>query len=198
MPRSTRRRGSDRDKNLVGFLIGDVHYAVDIRRVKEIIRPLAIVPLPHPPPAVIGVADHRGEVVPVIDVRARFGLPGIGATRRTKWILVTLPGKTVGLVIDAITEVFAAGDEDQRSVPSIGMGDAARGIVAVFGHEGSLVFVLDVDRIGAAAELIEASALHAAGQAGGGSGAPGAATSEPGASGAARGSLASGRSGGRA
>jgi purine-binding chemotaxis protein CheW len=161
MAREQRRRGSDRDKNLVGFMIGDVHYAVDIRRVKEIIRPLPIVTLPHPPPAVIGVADHRGEVVPVLDVRKRFALPEVGTTRRTKWIVVSLPGKSVGLVVDAITEVFAAGDEDQRAVPAIGMGDAARGIVAVFGYRGTLVFVLDVDRIGAAAELVDVSGYGA-------------------------------------
>ena len=159
MARQHRRRGGDRDKNLVGFLIGEVHYAVDIRRVKEIIRPLGVVPLPHPPPAVVGVADHRGEVVPILDVRTRFGLAELAITRRTKWILVMLPGKTVGLVVDAITEVFAAGEEDQRSVPSIGMGDAARGITAVFGHRGSLVFVLDIDRIGAAAELVDVSSM---------------------------------------
>ncbi|UJR78815.1 chemotaxis protein CheW [Sandaracinus amylolyticus] len=155
MAREVRRRGSDRDKNLVGFLIGDVHYAVDIQRVKEIIRPLPLVSLPHPPPAVVGVADHRGEVVPVLDVRRRFGLAAATESRRTKWLLVTLPGRTVGLVVDAVTEVFAAGEEDQRAVPSIGMGDQARGIVAVFGHRGTLVFVLDVDRIGAAAELVD-------------------------------------------
>ncbi|AKF08567.1 Positive regulator of CheA protein activity [Sandaracinus amylolyticus] len=156
--REVRRRGSDRDKNLVGFLIGDVHYAIDIQRVKEIIRPLPLVSLPHPPPAVVGVADHRGEVVPVLDVRRRFGLPASTESRRTKWLLVTLPGRTVGLIVDAVSEVFAAGEEDQRAVPAIGMGDQARGIVAVFGHRGTLVFVLDVDRIGAAAELVDVEA----------------------------------------
>ncbi|WP_075097648.1 chemotaxis protein CheW [Sandaracinus amylolyticus] len=158
MAREVRRRGSDRDKNLVGFLIGDVHYAIDIQRVKEIIRPLPLVSLPHPPPAVVGVADHRGEVVPVLDVRRRFGLPASTESRRTKWLLVTLPGRTVGLIVDAVSEVFAAGEEDQRAVPAIGMGDQARGIVAVFGHRGTLVFVLDVDRIGAAAELVDVEA----------------------------------------
>lgn len=162
MARALRRRGADRDKNLVGFLLGEVHYAIDIRRVKEIIRPLGVVPLPHPPPAVIGVADHRGEVVPILDVRTRFGLPEAAITRRTKWLLVMLPGKTVGLVVDAITEVFAAGDEEQRAVPSIGAGDAARGITAVFGYGGKLVFVLDVDRIAAAAELVDVAGQVAA------------------------------------
>lgn len=168
MARAARRRGGDRDKNLVGFTTGGVHYAVDIQRVREIIRPLPIVALPHPPPAVIGVADHRGEVIPILDVRRRFGLSEVEATRRTKWIIASLGSrrdgssggsKSVGLVVDTITEVFAAGDEEERSVPAIGMGDAARGIVAVFGHAGTLVFVLDVDRIGAAAELVDVEAI---------------------------------------
>ena len=154
-----RRRGADRDKNLVGFSIGEVQYAVDIHRVREIIRPLPLVPLPHAPPAVMGVADHRGDVVPVLEVRRRFGLPSIATTRRTKWILVSGPSRTVGLVVDAVTEVFAAGEQEQRAVPSIGVGDAARGITAVFGHRGSLVFVLDVDRIAAAAELVDVSSV---------------------------------------
>jgi purine-binding chemotaxis protein CheW len=160
MAREARRRSGDRDKNLVGFLINDVHYAVDIRRVKEIIRPLPVVPIPHPPPAVMGVADHRGEVVPVLDVRMRFGLSPTAPTRRTKWIVVMLPGKSVGLVVDAITEVFAAGDEDQRMVPAIGAGDRARGIITVYGHRGTLVFVLDADQIGAAADLVDVSAYE--------------------------------------
>ena len=75
------QRRADRTKNLVGFLVGDVRYAVDILRVREIINPLGVVPLPHAPPVVVGVSDHRGQVVPVIDLRKRFGLPSAEATR---------------------------------------------------------------------------------------------------------------------
>lgn len=160
MSREARRRGADRDKNLVGFSIADVHYAIDIRRVKEVIRPLPIVPLPHPPPAVLGVADHRAEVIPVLDVRRRFGLPPAEQDRRSRWIIVASAGRNVGLVVDAITDVFAADAEEQRSVPEMGMGEAARGIVAAFGHRGSLVFVLDVDRIAAAAEQVRLDPLR--------------------------------------
>ncbi len=162
MARVVRRRGTDRDKNLVGFLVADVHYAIEIHRVKEIIRPLDVVPLPHPPPAVIGVADHRGEVVPIVDVRKQFGAAASAATRRTKWLLVTVADRTVGFVVDSITEVFAAGDEEERTVPSVGIGDSARAITAVFGHRGRLVFVLDIDRIGAGTELLDLSSYIAA------------------------------------
>lgn len=159
---SLARRRADRSKNLVGFTIGEVQYAVDIFRVREIINPLPIVPLPHAPAAVLGVADHRGQVVPVLDVRRRFGLPPSVSTRRTKWIVVQVGERAVGLVVDAVTDVFGAGEPDQRAVPEIGVGDAARGIAAVYSHGGQLVFVLDVDRIAAVAEVLDVSAMHRA------------------------------------
>jgi purine-binding chemotaxis protein CheW len=159
MANLARRRG-DRSKNLVGFTIAGVHYAVNILRVREILNPLAVVPIPHAPPAVLGVADHRGEVVPVLDVRTRFGLPRADVTRRTKWIVVELGDRLVGLVVDSVTDVFGASEPDQRSVPEIGVGDAARGIAAVYAHGGHLVFVLDVDRIAAVAEVLDMGAIQ--------------------------------------
>lgn len=157
---SLARRRGDRSKNLVGFTIADVHYAIDIFRVREILNPLPIVPLPHAPPSVLGVADHRGEVVPILDVRRRFGLPSASTTRRTKWIVVELSDRLVGLVVDSVTDVFGAGEPDQRSVPEIGVGDAARGIAAIYAYGGKLVFVLDVDRVAAVAEVLDMNALH--------------------------------------
>lgn len=161
LARVDRRRG-DREKNLVGFTVGDVHYAIEVARVREIIRPLPIVPLPHAPPAIVGVADHRSDVVPVLDVRRRFGLPEASRTRRTKWILVGLATRTVGFVVDSVSDVFGVAEADRRPVPAVGTGDAARGFQAVYAHRGELVFVLDVDRIGAAGELVDVPARSSA------------------------------------
>ncbi len=141
-----RQRG-DRSKNLVGFRVGEVRYAVDIQRVKEIINPLPLVDLPHAPEMIIGVADHRGEVVPVLDLRLRFGLPPAAPTRRTKWVILGTEGRSVGLIVDAVTEVFGAGPHEQRDVPSLGVGDARRGISAVYSHDGELVFVIDSEAV---------------------------------------------------
>lgn len=158
MQTSSSRNRSDRTKNLVGFIVGGIRYAVDILRVREIINPQDLVALPNAPPVVTGVADHRGEVMPILDLRRRFGLPPEAATRRTKWIIVRVGRRSAGLVVDAVTEVFGAGEDSARQVPELGAGDAARGISAVHAHEGSLVFVIDVDRIAAAAEAYEARA----------------------------------------
>lgn len=136
-----------RHKNLVGFELGDVHYALEIGRVREIIHPIPHVAIPHAPASVIGVADHRSAVVPVIDVRARFGLPRVEATRRTRWIIVESKVGRVAFVVDRVTDVFGTHAEEARSVPTLGVGDDARAILAVYSSHGRLVFVIDADRI---------------------------------------------------
>jgi purine-binding chemotaxis protein CheW len=141
------RQRHDPSKNLVGFVVGDVEYAVAIARVKEITNPLAVVSLPHPPRAVAGVADFRGEVIPVVDLRARFGLAAAPTTRKSKWIVVDVSGRLVAVVVDAVTEVFGTGGAELRPAPSLGGGDDLRGIDGVTGHAGHLVFVLDVTRL---------------------------------------------------
>jgi purine-binding chemotaxis protein CheW len=136
------RQRHDPTKNLVGFIVGDVEYAVAIGVVREIANPLDVVELPRAPPGVSGVADFRGEVVPVIDLRLRFGLPTAPPTRRTKWILVEVAMHLAALVVDGVTDVF--GGLDIRPAPALGGGEAERGIVGVTKHAGGLVFVLDV------------------------------------------------------
>lgn len=141
------RQRHDPSKNLVGFVVGDVEYAVNIARVKEITNPLGIVPLPHPPHAVTGVADFRGEVIPVVDLRERFGLPQAPVTRRTKWIVVDVSSRLIALVVDGVSEVFGTGGAELRPAPSLGGGDDLRGIAGVTSHGEGLVFVLDTGRL---------------------------------------------------
>jgi purine-binding chemotaxis protein CheW len=152
MPDFGQRHRADPQKSLVGFIVGDVHYAIGIGQVREIVNPLAITALPHTPPEVSGVADHRGDVVPVIDLRTRFGLPPSTPTRGTKWILVDAGQRMVGLVVDAVTEVFGTGADEIRSTPAIGGGRDLRGITGVTNHAGALVFVLDTSRF---AEIVD-------------------------------------------
>jgi purine-binding chemotaxis protein CheW len=141
------RHRHDPSKNLVGFVVGQVEYAVAIARVKEIANPLEVVALPHPPPAVVGVADYRGDVVPVVDLRTRFGLEPATATRRTKWIVVDVSDRLMALVVDAVTEVFGTGGAELRPAPTLGGGDDVRGIAGVANHGKGFVFVLDTARL---------------------------------------------------
>lgn len=140
------RHRRDSSKSLVGFVVGDVQYAVPIACVREICNPLPLVALPHAPVAVTGVADYRGDVVPIVDVRVRFGLPPVPATRRTKWIVIEVRERFLALVVDAVSEVFGTGGTELRAAPPLGGGEDARGIAAVANVGDHLVFVLDPNR----------------------------------------------------
>jgi len=162
------RQRHDPSKNLVGFHVGEVMYAVRIEMVREIVNPLEIVSLPKAPKSVRGVADYRdGVVVPVIDLRERFGLPAAPQSRKTKWIVLDIlpptstqkvgpvslvQGRYAALVVDAVTEVFGFGPEGIRPAPPLGRGDAVRGIEGVTTFNKKLIFVLDARAFSAIAE----------------------------------------------
>src|SRR5262245_6879256 len=159
MPEHGQRHRPDPQKSLVGFVVGDVHYAIDIGRVREIVNPLELTKLPHTPAEVAGVADHRGEVVPVIDLRTRFGLPPAAAVRSTKWILVETGERAVGLVVDSVTEVFGTGGVELRPTPEVGGRKDVRGILGVTTHDESLTFVLDTARFVEVIDSLAASGV---------------------------------------
>lgn len=146
-------------KNLVGFVVGDVNYAVPISAVREIVSPLEITQLPHAPASVAGVADHRGEVLPIVDLRVRFGVRESRDERRAKWILVDCAGRSVGLIVDRVTDVFGATGEGLRPAPALGTGDDVRGIVGVTTLEGDLTFVLDVSRFDELTRALDPSSI---------------------------------------
>lgn len=135
----------DPQKGLVGFVVGDIAYAVPIASVREIVNPVPLSELPHAPAAVAGVADHRGEIVPIIDLRVRFGLTPHSDPRKGKWILIEVEGRGVGLAVDRVTEVLKKGSAEIKPAPALGAGDDLRGITGVTTHDdGTLTFVLEV------------------------------------------------------
>lgn len=168
MPIEPRRPGAAAlppERQLVLFGIGTVVYGLPIERVREVVNPLQIIPLPHAPPSVIGVTDHRGEVVPVLDLRTRFGLPAIAepdALRRRKWIMVDVGDisapRLIAAVVDTVHNVFMS-REVLRPAPPLGGGEDSRGILGVIGRsrdstDGVMIFVLDLARLRALIEPI--------------------------------------------
>lgn len=146
-----RQRRKDPSKNLVECIVGDVRYGVTIGVVREIVNPLPTVALASAPPWIAGVADYREEVVPVLDLRARFGVKS-DTTPKTKWVVVRSDDVSFALVVDAVTEVFRSGE--LRPAPPLGHGAEVRSLEGVTTHESAMVFVLDVGRLAA---LVEAS-----------------------------------------
>lgn len=154
MIRRTRR---DPSKNLVGFDVGEVRYAVPIGDVREIVNPQSLVGLPGASEAIVGVAEIRSQIVPVVDLRRRFGLAATPVTRKTKWIVLGASDRLVALVVDAVTEVFRGDDAVLRPAPPVTRGPDRQAVAGVTTHAGKLVFVLDTARFGDVATPEEAT-----------------------------------------
>ena len=132
-------QGADDLVELFTFRVGGEDYALDIRRVREIIHPQPVTPVPRAPAFVEGVIRLRGDVLPVISVRKRFGLPSPPPGARSKFLVVQVAGRRVALVVDQVAEVLRVRRSDIRSAPSIPAGQAAlpRFFLGVSGGEGT-------------------------------------------------------------
>ncbi len=118
---------------LFAFRVGSEEYVVDLHRVREVVAPLPVRRMPRIPPYLEGVVDLRGEVVPVVDVRRRFGLTAGTPTRKTKLLLVQVAGMPLGLVVDAVTEVVRVPRAAIRPAPALARRAAPRLFLGVVG-----------------------------------------------------------------
>lgn len=133
---------------LASFKLANEEYAVDIGAVQEIVRMSSITRVPRAPSFVEGVVNLRGKIVPVIDLRLRFGLANVEATKSTRIVIVQVAGKTVGLIVDSVREVLRLDSEAVSPPPEM----VASGVDAAFfkgvGQLGErLIILLDLQRL---------------------------------------------------
>jgi purine-binding chemotaxis protein CheW len=148
---------------LCKFVVGGQEYAIDIMRVKEIINPLPITPVPGAPGFMEGVIELRGLILPVVDLRKRFGLEAGPPTRQNKYVLVALDGRIVALVVDAVREFLRKGKGDIAPTPTLMPGQQTRYFAGVCHHDGRIVMILDIDKVLTTQERISLDGVGAAG-----------------------------------
>lgn len=136
-------REAEKERRLVEARIGEMRLGIDIMAVIEIVAPRAVIPLPGAPAHVIGVADHRDRVVPVIDLRRRLNLQGAGGPR-AKWVIAGAEGTDTAFLVDEVAGVIAVGPADRREHHPLVSGGGTDWIGAVHGHGQGLVFELDL------------------------------------------------------
>ena len=134
-------------KDLIQVEVDTVLYALEVARIREIVNPLPLIELPRERPFIVGVSDYREQVVAVVDLRRLFGLPAKQASRRTKWIILETGGMLVGVVVDAVLDVFSSAEDQEREVPVLDERHRGRGITSAYRHDDRLVFLLDAERL---------------------------------------------------
>ena len=134
-------------KDLVRVEVGGVFYALEVGRIREIVNPLPIIELPREQEFILGVSDYREDVVAVVDLRRFFGLSPEEPSRRTKWIILDAGDRLVGVVVDAVLDVFSSAEHRERRVPVLDERHLDRGIASAYRHDDHLVFLLDATRL---------------------------------------------------
>ena len=103
---------------LCTFRVSGEDFAIDIMRVREIIPPAPLTPVPGAPVHVAGVFRLHGDVIPVVDLHRRLGLPAAEPSRRAKYIVVRVAGRLLGLMVDEVREVLRLDRDDLRPAPA--------------------------------------------------------------------------------
>lgn len=132
---------------LVSFCLAQEEYGIEITKVQEIILMGEITRVPQTPPYIKGLINLRSTVIPIVDLRLRFGLEQQPQTEATRIMVVNVAGKTIGIIVDAVSEVLRVSDEQVAPPPPTVAGlrqDYLTGLVKL---ESRLLILLDIDKI---------------------------------------------------
>lgn len=133
------------------FELGSEVYSIEILKVQEIIGIMSITNVPKTPDYVRGVINLRGKVIPVVELRRKFGMETCEDTERTCIIVVQVAGKdgdiTMGILVDEVSEVVDISPEQIEPAPSFGTAVATDFILAMGKVDNRVVILLDVDRV---------------------------------------------------
>ena len=140
------------------FSLDREEYGIGILKIKEIIGMMEITPVPKTPDFVKGVINLRGKVIPVIDLRLRFGMSEDDYTERTCIIVVEVEGQIgtilMGIVVDAVSEVMNIKGEDIEQTPNFGTKLNTEYILGMAKTDGKVRILLDIDKVLNNAEIM--------------------------------------------
>jgi purine-binding chemotaxis protein CheW len=142
-------------RQLVTFMLGDEQFGLDIAHIREINRLMRITPVPRAPVSVQGVINLRGQVVPVVDLRAQFRLPARPHDRRTRIVVVELEGISIGFIVDEVSEVIRLPESAIDPPPPMVGNLEARYLSGVGKFGDRLLIILDLPHLVAGAGTID-------------------------------------------
>ena len=133
------------------FSLAGEEYGIGILKIKEIIGMMPVTKVPQTPEFVKGVINLRGKVIPVLDLRMRFGLDAADYTERTCIVVVEVAGQghdiLIGLVVDSVSEVLNIKADDIVDTPSLGTQVQTGFILGMAKMEGGVKILLDIDKV---------------------------------------------------
>ncbi len=135
------------ERQLVVFGLGDEEFGVDIIQVQEIVRLQEVTKIPNAPEFVEGIVNLRGKVIPLIDLRKRFGFAKVEHDDDSRIIVTSFNDNLIGIIVDNVTEVIRLQEEQIEPPPNIVAGIGREYLQGVGKIENRLVVLLELDRI---------------------------------------------------
>ncbi|WP_300922940.1 chemotaxis protein CheW [uncultured Desulfovibrio sp.] len=155
----SRKKQDDELLQLVTFSIGEEEFGVNILKVQEIIRTMEITKVPRAPEFVEGVINLRGKVIPIIDLRRRFGLAPKAHDKNTRIIVIEINNVIVGFVVDAVSEVLRIPASTVEPPPPVVAGVESDYISGVGQLQDRLLIMLDLDKLLSSEDMEMLSAM---------------------------------------
>jgi purine-binding chemotaxis protein CheW len=137
------------------FFLAKEEYGLEILKVHEIIGVLPITRVPRTPPFVRGVINLRGKVIPIVDLRSKFGMDAAPEAAETCIIVVQVHGAQTGVVVDRVSEVADIAEGEIENSPSFGADVATDYLLGIAKSSGRVRLLLSIDRILSTAEVVE-------------------------------------------
>jgi purine-binding chemotaxis protein CheW len=142
-------------QQVVTFRLGDDRFAGDVAHVERVLRYVRPTALPNLPPWMDGVIDHAGKVVPVVDLRARFGLERREPRPESRIIIFSVADEWVGTIVDAVLEVASITADRVAAPPKVFRGLKAEYLRGLVRQDDGLVIFLDIPHLLSAGERLE-------------------------------------------
>jgi purine-binding chemotaxis protein CheW len=137
----------EKDLQVVGFRIGAETYGVRIGSVREIVRVPEITSVPSAPDLIEGVINLRGKIIPVMDLRKRFGQTEIHSDKKNRILVVELENKLVGLIVNAASEVLKIPPSEVEAPGSVFADGESSYVIGVGKLKGRLIILLDIAKL---------------------------------------------------
>jgi purine-binding chemotaxis protein CheW len=146
---------TDVAQQLVAFLLGTDQFAVDVGVVERVLRFSVPSAVPNLPAWIDGVIEHGGRVVPVIDLRTRFGLPRLAPRPDQRILVLSIGEEWLGVTVDSVHEVLSVTQDEISPPPPLFRGLNAEYLRGLVRKDGAMLIFLDVARVLTSSELLE-------------------------------------------
>ena len=148
-----RTAARDATREVLVFVLGNEEYGVDILKVQEIRGYEKVTPIPAAPAYLKGVMNLRGVIVPVIDMRIKFGLGDPRYDAFTVVVILRIAGRVIGIVVDGVSDVLRLAAGDIKAAPQLGTVVDGSFLAGIATQEERMVLLIDIEKFLSSAEL---------------------------------------------